>query len=416
MWRGGRAPRRSHRHRGANRYRPAGRSIVRSRGEGGADTYFVKSQNSLRRVSVPESGSEISGTANTQIALNVPTGTPEPTTSAGTRSHVPTGGADFSGTPGHATGGSRTLHTYRQAAYSTAKVANGDTNPAAQSVHQHEGAPNPAYKQSLRVGESSRAIKKPAILQRSSSSRSRVRLPRSRNLHLDGRRTQPCLYYSKLGKCLRAGSSEDPCPFRHDPSTISICRSWLVGRCPRSDGECLLEHSIDKNKMPVCDRYMRGVCARGELCIFLHVSHGRDSTVCEAFAIKGFCAAGATCSSVHTWDCLEFSRHGKCPRADSCRMRHWSTARRERAQCVTRSPDGLGVLWPDEDVARANPDVRFDDLIGDGIEDPSGNCVEPSALDGADQGETESTTSRGQITEEGLGRNEGARSDESASS
>jgi hypothetical protein len=62
------------------------------------------------------------------------------------------------------------------------------------------------------------------------------------------------------------------------------------------------------------------------------VSHAEDVPLCVPFALRGFCSAGARCNRVHTWDCLEFVRTGACLKRAICRLRHWSSRRRDRAQ------------------------------------------------------------------------------------
>eukprot|EP00871_Galdieria_phlegrea_P006103 jgi/Galph1/980/GphlegSOOS_G5715.1 len=125
---------------------------------------------------------------------------------------------------------------------------------------------------------------------------------------------EPCLFYSRFGLCKNRS-----CTYAHDRDKVSICRKFISGTCTGSN--CNLLHSLDKNKMPVCLKFLGGLCAN-EDCPYLHVNVGRKAEVCSDFSLKGFCALGASCNKVHTWDCLDFWRSGKCQHRDKCHLRH----------------------------------------------------------------------------------------------
>jgi hypothetical protein len=180
----------------------------------------------------------------------------------------------------------------------------------------------------------------------------------NKNRRLDRRRIQHCLFYAKFGKCTLAQSASG-CSFVHDPTAIGVCRSWLVGRCPHPASACRLSHAVDKDKMPVCERFLHGRCPRPkDACPYLHVSHAADARLCEPFALRGFCPSGARCSRVHTWDCLEFCRTGTCPTRESCRLRHWSSRRRDRAQ---NTPDFREDDSGDDDAGSGIDEVSDSD-------------------------------------------------------
>lgn len=190
----------------------------------------------------------------------------------------------------------------------------------------------------------------------------------SRNRTLDRRKLEQCLFFARFGRCKQAESSEG-CPFKHDRAAVGICREWLAGRCDGSCKRCDLSHVLVKDKMPVCERFLHGHCSLSSSeCPYLHVSHAFDTAVCDAFALRGHCQKGRHCDFVHSWDCLPFVRTGKCPSHATCRLRHWSAQKRERAQIqnLSRKP-------PSDDSPREVPGESDCGRLGrnQSAEDPS---------------------------------------------
>ncbi len=76
---------------------------------------------------------------------------------------------------------------------------------------------------------------------------------------------------------------------------MAICRRFLKGEC--TDTNCLLQHKIQADRMPVCSYFQRGVCTN-EHCPYLHVHVNPKAAVCEAF-LKGYCPEGDKCKLQH---------------------------------------------------------------------------------------------------------------------
>ena len=128
-----------------------------------------------------------------------------------------------------------------------------------------------------------------------------------------------CTFYNKLGAC-RKGRA---CTFIHDATKIAICLKFLRGACDGKkestakeaagargagggEGEdvCLLSHELCKDKMPLCDFFLRGVCTT-EDCPYVHVRHPEGTPRCADFS-KGYCPNGAACEKLHRL----FDKHG----------------------------------------------------------------------------------------------------------
>ena len=133
-----------------------------------------------------------------------------------------------------------------------------------------------------------------------------------------------CTFYNKLGAC-RKGRA---CTFIHDANKIAICLKFLRGACDGKkestakgatgargagggeereyqareggrEGEdvCLLSHELCKDKMPLCEFFLRGVCTT-EDCPYVHVRHPEGTPRCAEFS-KGYCPNGAACEELH---------------------------------------------------------------------------------------------------------------------
>ena len=140
-----------------------------------------------------------------------------------------------------------------------------------------------------------------------------------------------CTFYNKLGAC-RKGRA---CTFIHDANKIAICLKFLRGACDgkkestakgatgargagggeereyqareggrKREDVCLLSHELCKDKMPLCEFFLRGVCTT-EDCPYVHVRHPEGTPRCAEFS-KGYCPNGAACEELHRL----FDKHG----------------------------------------------------------------------------------------------------------
>ncbi|XP_004363381.2 ZC3H3 protein [Capsaspora owczarzaki ATCC 30864] len=170
---------------------------------------------------------------------------------------------------------------------------------------------------------------------RTASTRSGPRARQSSRSHLHG--SQPpkenCTYFMKYGKCQRGLA----CPFVHDKATVAICKPFLHGTCPATDGSCLLSHRLSRAKMPVCSFFLQGRCSN-DACPYSHVNVAPDAPVCENF-VKGHCPDGELCKKKHTFVCEDFRRTGACPRGTKCNLQHRTAKRRAQPKHETGAND-----------------------------------------------------------------------------
>ena len=91
-------------------------------------------------------------------------------------------------------------------------------------------------------------------------------------------KTEPCLFFCKYGKCSK---SDEECPYEHDKTKVAVCRAFLRGECDKKD-ECLLTHTVQTEKMPVCIFFERGMCFTPN-CPYRHVKVSQSAAVCPNF-------------------------------------------------------------------------------------------------------------------------------------
>ncbi|XP_025892649.1 putative cleavage and polyadenylation specificity factor subunit 4-like protein [Nothoprocta perdicaria] len=112
------------------------------------------------------------------------------------------------------------------------------------------------------------------------------------------------------------------CPFRHvSGDRTVVCKHWLRGLCKRGD-QCDFLHEYDVTKMPMCYFYSKfGECSNKE-CPFLHIDATSRATGCPWYD-RGFCKHGPLCKYRHTRRvlCTNYLV-GFCPEGPKCRFMH----------------------------------------------------------------------------------------------
>ncbi|XP_010209387.1 PREDICTED: putative cleavage and polyadenylation specificity factor subunit 4-like protein [Tinamus guttatus] len=110
------------------------------------------------------------------------------------------------------------------------------------------------------------------------------------------------------------------CPFRHvSGDKTVVCKHWLRGLCKRGD-QCDFLHEYDVTKMPVCYFYSKfGECSNKD-CPFLHIDATTHDTGCPWYD-RGFCKHGPLCKYKHTRRvlCTNYLV-GFCPEGPRCKF------------------------------------------------------------------------------------------------
>ncbi|XP_069511209.1 putative cleavage and polyadenylation specificity factor subunit 4-like protein isoform X2 [Ambystoma mexicanum] len=126
-----------------------------------------------------------------------------------------------------------------------------------------------------------------------------------------------CSYFMR-GLC-RKGPM---CPFRHltGEKTV-VCKHWLRGLCKKGD-LCEFLHEYNMAKMPECYFYCKfGECSNKE-CPFLHIDPASKIKDCPWYD-RGFCKHGPSCKHRHTRRvmCTNYLV-GFCPDGPKCKFVH----------------------------------------------------------------------------------------------
>ncbi|XP_068118396.1 putative cleavage and polyadenylation specificity factor subunit 4-like protein [Hyperolius riggenbachi] len=126
-----------------------------------------------------------------------------------------------------------------------------------------------------------------------------------------------CNFFSR-GLC-RKGSM---CPFRHltGEKTV-VCKHWLRGLCKKGD-QCEFLHEYDMGRMPECYFYSKfGECSNKD-CPFLHINPASKIKDCPWYD-RGFCKHGPSCKYRHTRRvmCPNYLV-GFCPEGLKCKYAH----------------------------------------------------------------------------------------------
>eukprot|EP00474_Spongospora_subterranea_P002364 CRZ02822.1 hypothetical protein [Spongospora subterranea] len=128
------------------------------------------------------------------------------------------------------------------------------------------------------------------------SSKLRRSLDIVRHKKLDKRKRQLCMFFCRFGFCKLAKE----CPFLHDTTKVAVCRTFVSDGVCSSPETCLLSHTVDRNKMPVCTHYLKGTCTKGDSCAYRHVKVNATAAICQDF-LKGYCSKGDQCRLKHTY-------------------------------------------------------------------------------------------------------------------
>lgn len=83
--------------------------------------------------------------------------------------------------------------------------------------------------------------------------------------------------------------------YRHDPSKVAVCLSWLHGTCSR--GDCKQQHARRPELMPNCVHFMMGRCVRSD-CPYSHAVVHPNAPLCTNFS-NGYCSNGCHCARKH---------------------------------------------------------------------------------------------------------------------
>jgi hypothetical protein len=97
---------------------------------------------------------------------------------------------------------------------------------------------------------------------------------------------------------------------------------------------------------------LAGLCTN-ESCPYRHVNVNPKAAVCEGF-LRGYCADGDLCNKKHTYVCPVYAETGKCPLIGTCKLHHPKkkeqhiaptkdqkiTGKRKRRYFVTENPIG----------------------------------------------------------------------------
>ena len=112
--------------------------------------------------------------------------------------------------------------------------------------------------------------------------------------------------------------SRENCPYSHDLSKATFCKSFInSGHCPRAE-TCNFRHKSnagDSNyNSAVCKVFQEtGSCNDGDKCPYKHTK-----LICRNYA-KGFCQLGPKCPNLHqqTLLCINYL-YGFCPKGPDC--------------------------------------------------------------------------------------------------
>ncbi|XP_031558059.1 zinc finger CCCH domain-containing protein 3-like isoform X2 [Actinia tenebrosa] len=154
-----------------------------------------------------------------------------------------------------------------------------------------------------------------------------------KNVKTKSKSEQYCMFYNRFGKCNKGVN----CPYIHDPTKIAVCTKFLQGKCKKTDGTCSFSHKIDKDKMPVCQFFLKGTCTNDD-CPYSHVNVNSKAAVCQDF-IRGYCVNGQQCKMKHILDCEEFSRTGKCSKGKKCNLIHRERKAKKRSRQSSTSKE-----------------------------------------------------------------------------
>ncbi len=123
------------------------------------------------------------------------------------------------------------------------------------------------------------------------------------------------------GKCKK----QSTCKYVHDKNHVTVCSYYLLGKCSKSDAECVFSHLPNVFNTPSCIRSLnKGTCTKPG-CKYIHDAVTDNApakkNVCLVFLKYGYCESGSQCSGVHLFTCPEFFEKGYCENP-KCRYNH----------------------------------------------------------------------------------------------
>ncbi|KAK4524205.1 hypothetical protein GAYE_SCF02G2104 [Galdieria yellowstonensis] len=195
---------------------------------------------------------------------------------------------------------------------------NSTHQPSRVGAHKHGSHVSKDLKRSRPYAFGNKVLINDSVTSKSPESDNTACFRKSKKL-----KSELCYYFTRFGVC-----NDKQCRFVHDPEKVFVCRKFISGSC--IDPNCTLLHTTEKDRLPVCLRFLSGLCGK-EDCPFVHVNVGKNAEICKDFVFKGFCSQGRFCSKLHTWDCVEFWKTGRCSKTETCPLRHKMCVLRNRS-------------------------------------------------------------------------------------
>ncbi|KAH3900659.1 uncharacterized protein SCODWIG_03935 [Saccharomycodes ludwigii] len=149
---------------------------------------------------------------------------------------------------------------------------------------------------------------------------------------------QPCKFFIKFGKCTNSN-----CSFIHDPSYISLCRSFFISGYCHHQQNCNTLHSDIGNEyiVPHCTKYWNGECLftygaesnfangdslplipKDQCCKYIHKCRVIPQyPSCRQFSHLGYCYRGLNCKFPHLWACAD-DHSFRCCFLKNCKYPH----------------------------------------------------------------------------------------------
>lgn len=141
------------------------------------------------------------------------------------------------------------------------------------------------------------------------------------------KRREICQMFQSEGGCPEG----DKCVMRHVITKHKmlqqeVCKHWLRGRCANGDN-CDYLHEYNDAYVPECTFFKNlGQCTNPE-CPFKHISPLEKVPLCAAY-VRGFCPSGKQCSLRHVFvedPCIHYLM-GFCPLGPKCKQVHVTLA------------------------------------------------------------------------------------------
>lgn len=125
-----------------------------------------------------------------------------------------------------------------------------------------------------------------------------------------------CHAFERNRKCALG----EQCPLRH-VRAVEACRHWLRGLCANGD-RCEYLHEYDSRFVSGCAYYRENEECSNPECPFMHQSALDGQPECAAYR-RGFCAEGPRCATRHIpREACPFYLLGFCPLGPQCQKAH----------------------------------------------------------------------------------------------